>query len=96
MCRLFLSINVKLDDITLMNFFTQSNKKANTPGLSNPLDSDYHLDGYGIFWLDDTNELALYKSAEPYILDYNYNPKDRKSTRLNSSHLTQSRMPSSA
>ena len=72
MCRLFLSINVKLDDITLMNFFTQSNKKANTPGLSNPLDSDYHLDGYGIFWLDDTNELALYKSAEPYILDYNF------------------------
>ncbi len=72
MCRLFLSINRKLDGITLMNFFSQAKEKKFTPGLSNPLDSDYHLDGYGITWFDDSDELTMYKSSTPYNIDLNF------------------------
>lgn len=72
MCRLFLSVNKQLDEITIMNFFSQSNKKANTPGLSNPLDADYHMDGYGVAWLDPDDELAIYKSANAYCADENF------------------------
>lgn len=72
MCRLFLSINHKLDEITLMKFFAQSNEKKNTPGISNPLDSDYHMDGYGICWFDPNNQLQLYKSSSSYNSDGNF------------------------
>lgn len=72
MCRLFFSINQHLDVLTLMNFFSQSIEKKNTPGLSNPLDSDYHLDGYGICWLELDNEILLYKSASSFNKDENF------------------------
>ena len=39
---------------------------------------------------------AYRKLAMKYHPDYNPGDKDRKSTRLNSSHRSQSRMPSSA
>ena len=72
MCRLFLSINYQLEPDTLMAFFAQSDNKKNTPGLSNSLDSDYHLDGYGICWFDESDELLLYKSSSPYNSDENF------------------------
>ena len=42
-------------------------------------------------WDDDPSHYDLYR-----ISNYADHPLDRKSTRLNSSHFTQSRMPSSA
>lgn len=72
MCRLFLAINHQLNKELLMGFFAQSHEKKNTPWLSNPLDSDYHLDGYGVCWFDKTEELLLYKSPNPYNSDENF------------------------
>lgn len=72
MCRLFLAINQNLDKDTIMNFFSQSKDKKNTPGLSNPLDADYHLDGYGVCWFEPDGELLLYKSASSYNQDENF------------------------
>lgn len=72
MCRLFLSINQKLDSITIMNFFKQSHNKKNTPNNFSTFDTDYHLDGYGIGWLDSNNKLQVYKNIKPYYEDTNF------------------------
>ena len=72
MCRLFLSINQQLDHITIMNFFKQSHSIKNTPNNFSEFDADYHLDGYGIAWVDSNNKLKVYKNKEPYFEDANF------------------------
>ena len=72
MCRLLLSMNRYIDKETLINFFNQSNHIKNTPGLSNNFDSNFHLDGYGLAWIDSKYNLCIYKCANTYYEDINF------------------------
>jgi predicted glutamine amidotransferase len=72
MCRLLFSMNRFIDEQTLINFFNQSIQYKNTPGLSNKFDSDFHLDGYGLAWIDSNYNLCVYKCAETYNQDKNF------------------------
>ncbi len=75
MCRLLLVINeslMNIDSQLLNNFFSQTNNKKNTPGLSNRLDADYHQDGYGITYIKNDNWI-LNKSGYTYDKDNNFN-----------------------
>ena len=60
MCRLLLSMNRYIDEQTLINFFDQSIQYKNTPGISNKFDSNFHLDGYGLAWVDNKYNLCVY------------------------------------
>lgn len=72
MCRLLLSMNRYIDEQTLINFFDQSIQYKNTPGISNKFDSNFHLDGYGLAWVDNKYNLCVYKCAETYNKDINF------------------------
>lgn len=72
MCRLLFSMNRFIDEQTLINFFNQSIQYKNTPGISNKFDSDFHLDGYGLAWIDSNYNLCVYKCAETYNRDKNF------------------------
>jgi predicted glutamine amidotransferase len=65
-------MNRYIDKETLINFFNQSNHIKNTPGLSNNFDSNFHLDGYGLAWIDSKYNLCIYKCANTYYEDINF------------------------
>ena len=65
--------------------------------LKQPVKGIYAQDDGKIFWDDGEKKIRLMNADEIYIPGrHNLENADRKSTRLNSSHPTTSRMPSSA
>ena len=81
--------------------------KVNRKTKETSIEAEVNLDGKGFYKIDTgigfLNHM-LEQLSKHSLVDINLNAKgdlhidlqDRKSTRLNSSHLTQSRMPSSA
>ena len=86
-------------DFNLEIFYTKTNK----PGGHGRVDDDKKKNKYIECWLEFGNEYYGYMTGggEGFEWDVqtgkmNSHDPDRKSTRLNSSHITRSRMPSSA
>ena len=62
-----------------------------------PLASSIGWDGSTVSWyIDVDTQHTSYKKIIAKVVEYIGLPGDRKSTRLNSSHMSESRMPSSA
>ena len=72
-------------------------EKSNSNLTAKKVGDDYTLEGIAAFFGKENENRRIYEEQE-YLphMDYRDWETDRKSTRLNSSHITRSRMPSSA
>ena len=107
--RFIFERNGDIEIVSKLPFFANPKIAASTPITDKALLLDQFVKSYGVYdsvaAFDLNGNLIVQSSGEPlnknhfkrqYFQDALKTGKDRKSTRLNSSHVSQSRMPSSA